>query len=362
MAKRFSRKEFLEALFGKYFKTHDGFIIVKTSRHLDRKLGTRYFPNIEILTKELYQPDQSVYFGVCPRESMKVDRADILYCLALWAGLDLSPDGYSGPESHFSGPAMAAKAVRSFPLPPSIIVESGRGMHLYWLIKNVSEIQDPAWVEQTLEKINGYFLCKKEVKLDSLLRLPGTFNCRMPGRSVLCEVKYLNTDFRYDLSDFEGLTLATDIHEDQAGRSHKKTSLDWTEQQPATTAYGSGALRRDVEDYTFELNQFLATESTTKKKLHGAPPLASSEPSVKQTRQTSRYDAGMLNEFEPVPYETLSEEKQPVPGELSPRVAELIADQIADKVLEKLSGKLINSLADEIVDRLSKRLVTGGNQ
>ena len=83
---------------------------------------------------------------------MKPDKRHIRYLVALWAGMDLTSEGYSGRNRFFFGHAQAAKAIRSFPLPPSIIVESGWGVHLYWLLKQVTEMRDPAPVEAISEK------------------------------------------------------------------------------------------------------------------------------------------------------------------------------------------------------------------
>ena len=189
MRVEYTRKDFLEALFQRYFTKREGFIIVRAVRHLDHKVSTRFFPNIELLAREQYQEEQHIYFGVCPRESMKPDKRHIRYLVALWVGMDLTSEGYSGRNRFFFGHAQAAKAIRSFPLPPSIIVESGWGVHLYWLLKQVTEIEDPAPVETVLRKINGYFQCSTEVAIDSVLRLPGTVNCKHSSQCVECRIK-----------------------------------------------------------------------------------------------------------------------------------------------------------------------------
>ncbi len=123
----FTRREFLEALFEEYFSQHDGFIMVKVVKVLDHKVSVRYFPSVDVLARQEYQDNQNVYFGVCPRESMK-PRPDNQYRLpALWAALDFSAESHSGRASYFKLLSRAALAVRRFPYPPSIIVESGHG-------------------------------------------------------------------------------------------------------------------------------------------------------------------------------------------------------------------------------------------
>jgi hypothetical protein len=205
MIARFTRKDFLEALFGDYYKEHRGFILVKSFKRGDPKMSTRYFPNVEILAKEYYGEERDVFFGVAPRERMKAEREHIHYLVALWANLDIGKEGHEEKENFFESPQHAAKAIRSFPKTPSIIVESGRGAHLYWLLKNVIEVSDPDKIEELLKNISKYLKCDSEISIDAALRLPETVNTKLPSQLVNCDVKFINTNFRYTLSDFENL-------------------------------------------------------------------------------------------------------------------------------------------------------------
>jgi len=205
MIARFTRKDFLEALFAQYYKEHRGFILVKSFKRGDPKMSTRYFPNIDILAKEHYGEDRDVYFAVCPRERMKAEKEHIHYLVALWADLDIGGEGHEEKNIFFEGPQQAAKAIRSFPRAPSIIVESGRGAHLYWLLRVVEKIDDPARVEKALRNISEHLQCDTDINLDAVLRLPETVNTKIPGRPVNCDVKFINPNFRYTLDDFEDL-------------------------------------------------------------------------------------------------------------------------------------------------------------
>ena len=205
MIAKFTRKDFLEALFGHYYKEHRGFILVKSFKRGDPKMSTRYFPNIEILAKEHYGEERDVYFGISPRERMKAEKEHIHYIVALWADLDIGSEGHEDKKVYFEGPQQAAKAIRSFPRAPSIIVESGRGAHLYWLLKDVNEVNDPEKVERILKNISDHLQCDTDPNLDTVLRLPETVNTKIPGKPVNCDVKFINPNFRYTLPDFENL-------------------------------------------------------------------------------------------------------------------------------------------------------------
>lgn len=205
MAANLTRKEFLEALYDEYFKRYEGFILIRILKILDHKISTRYFPGIDVLSRQDFMEDQNVFFGVCPRESMK-PRPDNVYRLpVLWAGLDFSAEGHSGRDSYFKLLSQAALTVRRFPHAPSIIVESGWGLHLYWLMKDYSKPVDVRRAEHVLRGINNYFQCKGPVSVESTLRLPGTINSKLPSEPARCRVKYLNTDFQYTMEDFESL-------------------------------------------------------------------------------------------------------------------------------------------------------------
>ncbi|MGO9119892.1 MAG: hypothetical protein ACLQPD_20050 [Desulfomonilaceae bacterium] len=205
MIARFSRKDFLDALFADYYREHRGFTLVKSFKRGDAKMSTRYFPNIDILAKEQYGEDRDVYFGICPRERMKAEKEHVRYIVAFWADLDIGSEGHEEKHKFFEGPREAAKAIRSFPRAPSIIVESGRGAHLYWLLREVTEVSDHEKFESILAKINDFLQCDTEVSLDTVFRLPETMNTKIPARPVNCEVKFINSNFRYAVEDFENL-------------------------------------------------------------------------------------------------------------------------------------------------------------
>jgi hypothetical protein len=206
MIARFTRKDFLEALFSQYYKEHRGFILVKSFKRGDPKMSTRYFPNIDILAKEHYGEERDVYFGISPRERMKAEKEHIHYIVALWADLDIGEEGHEEKKVFFEGPQQAAKAIRSFPRAPSIIVESGRGAHLYWLLKQVTEVTDAEKIEKVLRNISDHLNCDTDVSLDTVLRLPETVNTKIAGKPVNCDVKFINPNFRYNLQDFENLS------------------------------------------------------------------------------------------------------------------------------------------------------------
>jgi len=206
MLGKFTRKEFLEAIFSPYYRDQRGFVLVKTVKRGDEKIATRYFPNVEVLNKEIYGDDKDVFFGICPRERMRPEKEHVKFVLALWADINVGREGYQKGEPVFPGPEEAAKAIRDFPKPPSITVDSGHGLHLYWLLEKPVEVSRPSDLEGILERIQERLGCKKNAGLDALMRLPDTLNNKVFGQPQECHTKFINTNFRYSLEELDPST------------------------------------------------------------------------------------------------------------------------------------------------------------
>jgi hypothetical protein len=354
MARKFSRKDFLEALYGEYFKKREGFIMVKTGKRLDPRVSTRYFPNLEILAKEQYHEDQNVFFGVCPHESMKPDSGQISYITALWAGLDLNSSGYSGPNLYFTNKSHAAKAIRSFPLPPSVIVESGWGVHLYWLLEEVVPLTSIEATERLLALVNSYFLCRSEVKIDAMMRLPVTFNDRVPGEVTNCFVKYVNQDFRYSLEDFAGLNLTVDEH---MAQNESATLLDKKPRDPEALPGSPVILGAEGPEAVSESNLWEPPPGARPAPAVGksAHVIKGHFPSNARTEASAKVQSVQLSARDA---DQPTEQTEIVEAE---ELSETLADEIADKVVEKLSARLADKLVDQVVDRLYK-LLNGGDK
>ncbi len=210
MANRFTRNDFLVALFANYYRSRRGFILVRASKPGDQTESVRYFPNVDILAREDYGDHRQAFFGICPRERMRQEVQHIGYVTALWAHVDIGHRGHEDRPGYLETPQQAGQAIRKFPQPPSIIVESGRGAHLYWVLRDVVEVTDRDRIERILANIAKRFLPPRSslprVSLDTCHRLPETVNRSIAHAPVRCEVKFINKSFRYAIEDFEHLT------------------------------------------------------------------------------------------------------------------------------------------------------------
>jgi len=188
-------QEFLELLFGDYFQKYKGFIEI-----LQNKQKPFYFDTIDGLLKKFDTFTGDVWFGVAPRDIERGLKTSITYITCIWADIDVGTEGHETPGI-FNTKEDALNFINAIELKPSIIVDSGRGLHLYWLLKEPCSDLDIAE-----EILRGIIL---ELQGDrgtwsrtKLLRLPGTLNCKVSGSPVECNV-LAKTNLRYELKDFE---------------------------------------------------------------------------------------------------------------------------------------------------------------
>jgi P4 family phage/plasmid primase-like protien len=132
------------------------------------------------------QPDRAVYFGVATRltGAPTGTRADLAELPALWVDIDC---GKIGLEKD----AVVA-VLRTMPIAPSIIVDSGYGIHGYWLLREAIDIRQVAdgtpvegWEDTEAEIIAALkqlanALCGDTAVCDlpRIMRLPGTHNTK----------------------------------------------------------------------------------------------------------------------------------------------------------------------------------------
>jgi KaiC/GvpD/RAD55 family RecA-like ATPase len=110
----------------------------------------------------------NLYFGVLPRRSGGGKKEDCLAGLAVWADID---DGCS--------PRDAWLRAKTNGLPePSVVINSGHGTHLYWLLKDKV---DPAAISSLVADISVVLGSDPSVKdVARIMRIPGFTNWKEP--------------------------------------------------------------------------------------------------------------------------------------------------------------------------------------
>lgn len=164
-----------------------------------------------------YSNKTNIYFGVCLRKrilpnNLRGKDSDISTVTALYADIDIK----SKAHAETALPSSVNEAMEfsnSLPLKPSILVNSGNGLHAYWLLNNPFKIQSTNDKDYISSIFRGWsrVLSAKAFehgwKLDNVsdlarvLRVPGSINYKLKNMAI-CEVLDLNK-MKYHLTDFE---------------------------------------------------------------------------------------------------------------------------------------------------------------
>jgi hypothetical protein len=173
-----------------------GNYLVITFKFPDRGMSARFFPRADIGSAVGYagwaaRKGADVWFAVASYHEAgqrTQDNAEQFKCL--WFDADISrPGDKKRPGTAFADEAEALAFVQKLTdsgvLPPNLIVNSGYGLHLYWVF--VDPLDPHEWLPyaEALKAALIHHGAKGDVGLTTdsarVLRLPGTFNCKVPG-------------------------------------------------------------------------------------------------------------------------------------------------------------------------------------
>ncbi len=196
-----------------------GGLLQLTIGSLDNAL---YFPEVPMFEGSI-PTNRNVYFSPAMRSREGADKEDVLGTRAAWADVD-----------HAELPDMT--------FPPSIIVWSGRGWHLYWkLTRTITNVE-------MIEGINQ-IICADVPEADKcwnanrLLRLPYTYNVKDPANPIQSRIDRINESLRYAPEDFDVLARLDDrtrrlIRSGDATGFDSRSERDWA---VITALLGAGA-------------------------------------------------------------------------------------------------------------------------
>ncbi|MGE3809627.1 MAG: AAA family ATPase [Gemmataceae bacterium] len=165
---------------------------------------------------------KDVYFGVGlagGRFHARNCADDIVAIPGLWADLDcVAPWRADKPLPRDVDEAR--KVIDALPLPPSLLVDSGHGLHAYWLFHEpwiFEPIEEDRKKAKSLAKGWHGLICAKAAALGwrfenvgdlaRVLRLPGTVNQSKGGEPVEVRVIEDHLDWRYEPGEFEDFAV-----------------------------------------------------------------------------------------------------------------------------------------------------------
>jgi len=181
--------------------------------------SSKYFdPGTQLDDLVQYAIDQAkaghqVFFGPANRnEDLGSNRSgvsNVFGFLSVWVDID-SPEKELPAEEQLAEAqkllAAFKQKLNGYGITPSYIVESGHGYHVYFALKRFLQQPDASWqnVQNAIVKLaKGDPMVRQPA---SLLRVPGTFNCKDPQAAK--PVKIIErSESRYEIGDFNLLLV-----------------------------------------------------------------------------------------------------------------------------------------------------------
>lgn len=173
--KNLSTKAFLEKIWPQQLLRNES-LELRAIHRQSGKIKRNFVITVDLFIEaaKKYGPGWDIYFGVATRFEQGGTKKDCFRSRCVWVDLDSTtlPDLTD--------------------VPPDVIVNSGRGYHIYWILKEPKYLREKRYVE--IEAVNRA-LSKKfgaditTVDISRILRVPGFKNHKYdPPREVLANV------------------------------------------------------------------------------------------------------------------------------------------------------------------------------
>ena len=171
----------------------DGYTCLFVARSSDGRKGQKFYESVDDAADAAMRFDQlgfDVYFAVATFNtelSRKLDNVKQLKALFL----DLDCGAGKGFESQVDAIGQLKKFCRKYSLPKPVLVNSGFGVHVYWVLSEPADYESWVRVAEKLKRlcIREGFSADPSVTADGarVLRVPGTRNNKSdPPKAVSC--------------------------------------------------------------------------------------------------------------------------------------------------------------------------------
>jgi len=165
----------------------------------------------------------NLYFGVCPRNERAATKEAVSRALCVWLDLDV--------KDHQEGKKELLEHIRAaYILPPTAIVDSGNGYHVYWRLRSSTT----RGVAEALAKSMSTHLNGDQAATDSsrFLRVPGTTNWKDPENPLPVVLVTLQGERQYTPDDLKAgfnvpASLIERIHTGSTKGYESRSERDW---------------------------------------------------------------------------------------------------------------------------------------
>ncbi len=160
---------------------------------------------VRILSNEKFAKDRNIHFGVAPRTIARQgikqtgSENDVKFLNAIFSDVDCKRES----DPNLPTKKDAIKRIEEFELPPSIIVDSGLGYQVYWLLKKQIPIKNKKILLETKGILKGLAIAiggdVAGQDISHLLRVPNTRNLKPECPKEGLEVKIIKfePDLKY---------------------------------------------------------------------------------------------------------------------------------------------------------------------
>jgi AAA domain len=202
------------------------------------------------------EPGQALYYAAATlKEGSWRNKENVVAVRKIWAEIDFKQH----PDIER---LEIRRRIEAIPLPPSAVVFSGHGYHLYWLLKEDADAapgDGQRRVEDALKLAAAYVGGDIQVaETARLMRLPGSHNTRMPGEELAVVFDGLEMTRVYDLEDLVDFwleaqpILPTPGANKASGNGHDTSGFDFEKSGPVDSdteldAIRDGASANDIQ-------------------------------------------------------------------------------------------------------------------
>ncbi len=221
-------------------------IELRLINHRNQKVIQKFFASLEEFLGAAEEQNRSFghYFGIHPRDGEDGSAEAVSFVTCIWADLDWN--NFSGGRDE------AIQRIKEFPIPPTVVTESGHGFHVYWFLKEPEPLEDPGYFRRIVRGVQQAVGSDAVDDLARVLRVPGTLNYKDPANPVPCRIIFSDYTRRYTVSAFE--LFASDNGISQTGSSPPidKAIREGTRNQTLMSLAGSmrrrGMSREEIYD------------------------------------------------------------------------------------------------------------------
>jgi len=173
-------------------------------------------------------PERDVWFGLATRrerldEGRRGGAAECVAIGALWADIDIAGPNHKDSTGLPKSCVEAMELIGRFRLEPSIVVNSGGGLHAYWLLQEPLEAEAALVLLERWAETWAQIASKMKLRVDNVfdlprvLRLPGTVNHKNHDGTVVTVVT--ERHHRYGLDDLMESTVDPPVRQHRSQRT-----------------------------------------------------------------------------------------------------------------------------------------------